>query len=87
MKYKALNNWLFLEPIREKGFAAIAALKKEMPHKARVLSVGNGTEAQDLGLKPGDIILVRKWSYEEIEFEGEKIYPLIASSVFGVEKS
>lgn len=83
MKLKALNNWIFVTPIKDKlGLEALNQISKEKPSKAKVISVGNGEKAKLLNLKYGDIILLRKYGLDEFEVDGQKYYCLLADEVF-----
>jgi chaperonin GroES len=59
---------------------------KEKPQKARVIAAGPGKtldsgERAPMGVKPGDLVLIGKWSGTEVTVEGEELLIMRESDV------
>ena len=62
---------------------------KEKPSEGEVVSVGNGTRADDgkvtpLDVKAGDRVLFGKWSGTEVKVDGEDLIIMKESDILGV---
>lgn len=62
---------------------------KEKPSEGEIVSVGNGTRADDgkitpLDVKAGDRVLFGKWSGTEVKVDGEDLIIMKESDILGV---
>jgi len=62
---------------------------KEKPSEGEIVSVGNGTKAEDgtvtpLDVKAGDRVLFGKWSGTEVKIDGEDLIIMKESDIMGV---
>jgi len=62
---------------------------KEKPSEGEIVSVGNGTKAEDgtltpLDVKAGDRVLFGKWSGTEVKIDGEDLLIMKESDIMGV---
>ncbi|MFN2099565.1 co-chaperone GroES [Altererythrobacter sp. MF3-039] len=62
---------------------------KEKPSEGEVVSVGNGSKAEDgtvtpLDVKAGDKILFGKWSGTEVKVDGEDLLIMKESDIMGI---
>ncbi|HXB55888.1 MAG TPA: co-chaperone GroES [Vicinamibacteria bacterium] len=79
-----------LEEAEQKvGGIIIPDSAKEKPQKAEVMGVGSGRILQDgsrvpLTLKPGDKVLVGKWSGTDVKIGGEEYLILKEDEVLGI---
>jgi chaperonin GroES len=80
-----------LEPAEEvvKGGIIIPDTAKEKPMEAKIIAVGEGKVMDDgkirkLELKPGDKVLIGKYSGTEIKIEGEEHLILREDDVLGI---
>ncbi len=81
MKIRPLADRVVLKRIEEaektKGGLYIPDSAKEKPIEAQVVAVGNGKPTKDgkvrpLEVKPGDRVIIGKWSGTEVKLEGEE---------------
>jgi chaperonin GroES len=83
MEFKPLSNHVFLEALEEEkvtkgGIVLPETSEKEKPIKGKVLAVGpgkmkeDGSGAQPMAVKIGDVVLFKKYGPDEIEIEGKK---------------
>ena len=82
MEFKPLSNHVFLEPLEEEkvtksGIVLPDTAEKEKPTRAKVIAVGPGKkndkgEVAPVSVKPGDVVLFKKYGPDEVEFEGKK---------------
>jgi chaperonin GroES len=82
MEFKPLSNHVFLEPLEEEkvtksGIVLPDTAEKEKPTRAKVLAVGPGKkndkgEIAPISVKPGDVVLFKKYGPDEVEFDGKK---------------
>jgi chaperonin GroES len=71
------------------GGIIIPDTAKEKPQKAEVVGVGSGRILEDgtrvpLTLKPGDKVLVGKWSGTDVKIEGEEYLILKEDEILGI---
>jgi chaperonin GroES len=71
------------------GGIIIPDTAKEKPQQAEVVAVGNGKLLENgttipLTVKPGDKVLVGKWSGTDVKIEGEEYLILKEDEVLGV---
>ncbi|MEO0497798.1 MAG: co-chaperone GroES [Pseudomonadota bacterium] len=71
------------------GGIIIPDTAKEKPSEGEVVSVGNGTRAEDgtvtaLDVKAGDRVLFGKWSGTEVKIDGEDLLIMKESDIMGV---
>ena len=71
------------------GGIIIPDTAKEKPQKAEVVGVGSGRILEDgtrvpLTLKPGDKVLVGKWSGTDVKIDGEEYLILKEDEVLGI---
>jgi chaperonin GroES len=71
------------------GGIIIPDTAKEKPQKAEVVGVGSGRILEDgtrvpLTLKPGDRVLVGKWSGTDVKIDGEEYLILKEDEVLGI---
>jgi len=82
MNLKPLSNHIFLEAVEEEkttksGIVIPDTADKEKPVKGRVVAVGPGKlndkgERIPMSVKPGDMVLFKKYGPDEIEVDGKK---------------
>lgn len=81
MKIRPLADRVVLKRVEEenktKGGLYIPDTAKEKPIEALVVAVGNGKPMKDgktraLEVKPGDRVIIGKWSGTEVKLEGEE---------------
>jgi chaperonin GroES len=71
------------------GGIIIPDTAKEKPLQAEVMAVGSGRlldngQKVDLVLKPGDKVLIGKWSGTEVKIDGEELLILKEDEVLGI---
>lgn len=82
MNLKPLSNHIFLEPVEEEkttksGIVIPETADKEKPIKGKVVAVGPGKlndqgQRLPMSVKPGDVVLFKKYGPDEIEVDGKK---------------
>lgn len=82
MNFKPLSNHVFIEPVDEEkmtksGIVIPDTADKEKPIRGKVLAIGPGKvndkgERVPMSVKPGDMVLFKKYGPDEIEIEGKK---------------
>ncbi|WP_119459323.1 co-chaperone GroES [Rhodospirillaceae bacterium SYSU D60014] len=96
MNFKPLHDRVLVRRIeaaeKTKGGIIIPDTAQEKPMEAEVIAVGPGSrdesgEVRPLDLKPGDRILIGKWSGTEVQIDGEDHLILKESDVLGVIES
>jgi chaperonin GroES len=80
-----------IEPQQEQriGGIIIPDTAKEKPQQARVIAVGNGRITDEgkvipLDIKPGEFVLIGKYSGTEIKLDGEEYLIIREDEVLGV---
>ncbi len=93
MKFRPLHDRVLAQRIEageEKiGGIVIPDTAKEKPQKAKVVAVGDGKMLKDgkrsaLDVKPGDEVLVGKWSGTEVKIDGEEYLVLREDEILAV---
>ena len=93
MKVKPLGDRVLIKRVEpeetKKGGIIIPDTAKEKPMEGKVIAVGTGKVAEDgklqpLTVKPGERVLVGKYSGTEIKIEGEDLVILKEDDVLGV---
>ena len=74
---------------RTKGGIIIPDTAKEKPLQAQVIAVGSGRildsgQKVELTLKPGDKVLIGKWSGTEVKVDDEELLILKEDEVLGI---
>jgi chaperonin GroES len=77
------------EPEQKMGSIIVPDTAKEKPQQAEVVAVGSGRllengERVPPALKPGDKVLVGKWSGTEVKIDGEEYLILKEDEVLGI---
>ena len=82
MNFKPLSNHVFIELVDEEkmtksGIVIPDTADKEKPIRGKVLAIGPGKvndkgERIPMSVKPGDMVLFKKYGPDEIEIEGKK---------------
>jgi chaperonin GroES len=82
MNLKPLSNHIFLEAVEEEkttksGIVIPETADKEKPVKGKIIAAGPGKlndkgERMPMSVKPGDLVLFKKYGPDEIEVEGKK---------------
>ena len=80
--FKPLSNHVFIEPVEEEkttksGIVIPDTADKEKPIRGKVLAIGPGKvndkgERTVMSVKPGDMVLFKKYGPDEIEIDGKK---------------
>jgi len=92
MAFRPLHDRVLVRRIEEDekiGSIIIPDSAKEKPSQGEIISVGNGTKAEDgsvtaLDVKAGDKILFGKWSGTEVKVDGEDLLIMKESDVLGI---
>lgn len=93
MKIRPLHDRVVIKRLKEeektKGGIFIPDTAKEKPVEARVIAVGNGKILEDgtlrpLEVKPGDTVLLAKYSGSEIKIDGEEHVVLREEEILAV---
>ncbi|MEK7211166.1 MAG: co-chaperone GroES [Patescibacteria group bacterium] len=91
---KPLNDHVIVKPLAESE-ASVAGIilpdtaSKERPEKGEVIAVGpgkvleNGMRAQ-LSIKPGDKVMFKKYSPDEIKIDGQEYLVLAESEILAI---
>ena len=91
---KPLNDHVIVKPLAESE-ASVAGIilpdtaSKERPEKGEVIAVGpgkvleNGMRAQ-LSIKPGDKVMIKKYSPDEIKIDGQEYLVLAESEILAI---
>jgi chaperonin GroES len=77
------------EPEQKVGGIIVPDTAKEKPQQAEVVAVGSGRVLDNgqrvpLSLKPGDKVLLGKWSGTDVKIDGEEYLILKEDEVLGV---
>jgi chaperonin GroES len=93
MKIRPLHDRVVIKRLKEeektKGGIFIPDTAKEKPIEAKVVAVGNGKILEDgtlrpLDVKPGDTVLLAKYSGSEIKIDGEEHVVLREEEILAV---
>ena len=93
MKVRPLHDRIIVQRIDEGeqkiGGIIIPDTAKEKPLQAEVIAVGSGRMLDSgkkvaLTLKPGDKVLIGKWSGTEVKIDGEELLILKGDEILGV---
>lgn len=93
MKFRPLHDRVLLERQEEqettRGGIIIPDTAKEKPMEAIVLAVGTGSRDESgklipLDVKPGDRVLISKWSGTEVTIDGDDLLVVKESDIMGV---
>jgi chaperonin GroES len=93
MKIRPLHDRVVIKRLEEeektKGGIFIPDTAKEKPVEAKVIAVGNGKLLEDgtlrpLDVKPGDTVLLAKYSGSEIKIDGEEHVVLREEEILAV---
>src|SRR4249919_1088991 len=96
MKIRPLQDRVIVRRVKEeektKGGIIIPDTAKEKPIEGEVLAVGNGKVLEDgsvraLDIKPGDRVLLGKYSGTEVKLDGEEALILREDDILGVIES
>ena len=82
MNIQPLSDYVLIEPIKEEkttktGIVIPDTAEGEKPQRGRIISVGPGKTDDDgkriaLSVKPGDMVLFKKYGPDEIKIENDK---------------
>lgn len=67
-----LGKHVLISPIREETKMRVAALSKGQAEKGTIVSIGTACEIE--GVEVGDVVTFRKYSPEEFDVYGQKVY-------------
>lgn len=93
MNFRPLHDRILVRRIepeeRTRGGVIIPDTAQEKPMQAEVIAVGPGArdengEIRPLDVKPGDQILIGKWSGTEVRLDGEDFLILKETDVLGI---
>jgi chaperonin GroES len=93
MKFRPLHDRVLAQRVEEGeekvGGIIIPDTAKEKPQRAKVVAVGDGKILKDgkraaLDVKPGDEVLVGKWSGTEVKIDGEEYLVLREDEILAV---
>jgi len=93
MKFRPLHDRVVVRRIEEdertKGGIIIPDTAKEKPQQGEIVAVGPGApdekgKVQPLVVKPGDRVLLGKWSGTEVKIDGEELLIMKESDILGV---
>ena len=93
MKFRPLHDRVVVRRIQEdertKGGIIIPDTAKEKPQQGEIVAVGPGApdekgNVQPLDVKPGDRVLLGKWSGTEVKIDGEELLIMKESDILGV---
>ena len=93
MKIRPLHDRVVIKRLKEeektKGGLFIPDTAKEKPVEAKIIAVGNGKILEDgtvrrLDVKPGDTVLLAKYSGSEIKIDGEEYVVLREEEILAV---
>ena len=76
---------------KRSSFILPDSMTKEKSAQGKVLAVGEGKmvegKLQNVRVKVGDTVLFSKYSYDEVELEGEELYLLKEDNILAIIKS
>ena len=82
MNFQPLSNRVFIEPLEDEkttksGIVLPDSAEKEKPIRGKILATGPGKlndkgERVPMSVKPGDMVLFKKYGPDEIEIDGKK---------------
>ena len=93
MKFRPLHDRVLLRRLEQEektaGGIIIPDTAKEKPTEAEVIAVGPGTRDESgkphpLDVKPGDRVLIGKWSGSEVKISGEELLIVKESDIMGI---
>src|SRR5262249_4531136 len=93
MQFRPLHDRVAVRRIEEdertKGGIIIPDTAKEKPQQGEIVAVGPGApdekgKVQPLVVKPGDRVLLGKWSGTEVKIDGEELLIMKESDILGV---
>jgi chaperonin GroES len=93
MSFRPLHDRVLLRRAEEESKTAggiiIPDTAKEKPQEAEVVAVGPGARDEDgtvrpLDVKPGDRVLIGKWSGTEVKIDGDDLIIVKESDIMGV---
>ncbi len=93
MKFRPLHDRVLLRRLEEEektaGGIIIPDTAKEKPMEAEVVAVGPGNRDESgklypLDVRPGDRVLIGKWSGSEVKISGEELLIVKESDVMGI---
>lgn len=93
MNIKPLSDYVVVKAIAEEvtksGIVLPDTLNKEKPEQGEVVAVGEGKLLENgqrapMGVKPGDKVMFRKYSPDEIKVEGEKYLIIRESDIIAI---
>ena len=88
MKIKPLADRVLVlpAPAEEKtiGGIIIPDSAKEKPLKGKVIAIANGTNDEEMVVKPDDTVLYGKYAGTEIELDGEKYLIMKQSDILAI---
>ena len=90
MKFKAINDYVQIEPLelKKESKIVLAEVVKKKVAKAKVLSVGQGRILLDgtkieIQVRAGDVILFNPHLVQEVEDEKGMIFIINSSAIYG----
>ena len=95
MNLKPLSDHLILEPLEEEkvtksGIVLPDTAKEERPTQGKVVAVGPGKFDEDgekripMSVKPGDVVLFKKYGPDEVEVDGKKYLVVAETDVLAI---
>ena len=94
MNIKPLHSNVILKPAKleemtKSGIVLPDTVDKERPEKGEVIAVGDGKVLENgqkspMSLKPGDIVIFKKYSPDEIKVDGEEYLVIAESDIMAV---
>lgn len=92
-KIKPLFDYLLIEPLEKEttlpSGIVIPDTAKEKPQEGKVVAVGDGAIDKDgnkiaMVLKPGDIVMYKKWGGTEVKVDGKELLLVKQEDVLAV---
>ncbi len=94
MNIKPLHSNVILKPTKEEemtksGIVLPDTVDKERPERAEVIAVGDGKVLENgqksiMSVKPGDVVIFKKYSPDEIKVDGEEYLVIAESDIMAV---
>ncbi len=93
MKFRPLHDRVLLRRLEQEektaGGIIIPDTAKEKPMEAEVVAVGPGSRDESgklrpLDVRPGDRVLIGKWSGSEVKISGEELLIVKESDIMGI---
>ena len=94
MKIKPIHSNVVIKPAKQpevtkSGIVLPDTVEKERPEKGEVIAVGEGRILNDgkiapMSVKPGDLVMFKKYSPDEIEVDGEELLVISEDDIIAI---